>query len=208
MRKERVIVCAAVVLLHAGLYLVLTSLRLRIEPEESAGVPESLPITLAMMPDAPAPQPGHAVRQRPQAPAGRMRATPAEPGTEAITAPPLPPPTDWAAEAARAADSQVQAQMAREHPRSELAPRGQPLAGSEPRAPAFGWDESATHRIQPAGGGVTLVHINERCGIAFYLVVPFAGACALGKLDARGDLFKHMHDAPKMGDWDDKKKVP
>jgi hypothetical protein len=206
-KTERAVVCVAIVLLHAGLYFVLASTthRAHIEPEPPALV--LLPITLETPHDNPA-TPGHPRGQPSRSPVSHARQGAPASSPEPITNRPVAPPTDWAADAARAADDQVQAQITRERQARAFGPHGQALPGSAPPGPAFGWDQSAIHRFQPAGGGLTIVHVNEQCGIAFFLVVPFMGACALGKPEARGDLFKHMHDPPKMADWDDRKKLP
>jgi hypothetical protein len=44
------------------------------------------------------------------------------------------------------------------------------------------------------GGLATAINLNDRCGIVLFLIIPFAGGCALEKPPARGDLFEHMHD--------------
>jgi hypothetical protein len=44
------------------------------------------------------------------------------------------------------------------------------------------------------GGLATVIHLNDQCAIALFLIIPFAGGCAPEKPPARGDLFEHMHD--------------
>lgn len=59
----------------------------------------------------------------------------------------------------------------------------------------FGWDHSATHRVEEIPGGGLLININERCAIA-WVIFPFP-VCKIGKIPPRGDLFDHMKDAPE-----------
>jgi hypothetical protein len=216
LKRERALVGAAVVLLHAGFYFVVadSTHRKAVRPAPPDLVLlEPLPITPEILQHATAPPAlhPHGVGPPSQGPSGRRRPGPRAADTESGPSASEPPSTsahDWAADAAQAADQEVQAQVRREHQADGFAPRGQPLPSPEPRAPAFGWDESVTHRVQPVSGGLTVLHVNEQCGIVFYLVIPFMGACALDKPQARGDLFKHMHDPPQTGDWDARKKLP
>lgn len=39
-----------------------------------------------------------------------------------------------------------------------------------------------------------LIHINDRCVLILF-PLPF-GACGIGKIPVRGDLFDHLRDAP------------
>ncbi len=73
-----------------------------------------------------------------------------------------------------------------------------------PRPPAhallrhrFGWDYAATHRIRALPTGGTQVMIDDHCAIVF-APLPFGG-CVLGKIEANGDLFKHMDEARNQG---------
>jgi len=46
--------------------------------------------------------------------------------------------------------------------------------------------------------GVPIFRINEHCSVVF-LILP---GCTIGKIEARGDLFQHMHDPPPEGQAD------
>jgi hypothetical protein len=59
----------------------------------------------------------------------------------------------------------------------------------------FEWDHARTNRLEQLPGGGLLVNLNDRCAIVFEFPM-LLGGCKLGKIDARGDLFAHMHDDP------------
>jgi len=123
-------------------------------------------------------------RQAAANPVPMPRAAPEEHENSAIH-----PPTDWASElsrAARYAASDESTQKPRDFgfPRPSLAPTA--------KTPEFDWDYAATHRIESIPGGGLLLHVNDNCVL---VLVPFPFfACGIGKKDANGDLFEHMHD--------------
>jgi hypothetical protein len=89
---------------------------------------------------------------------------------------------DWVESARRAA-----ARIAAESPQREA---DRPGNGS---AKPFEWDVSSTRRWEPAPEGGTVVRLSDRCQIVF-APLPIGG-CALGKIEARGDLFDDMRTA-------------
>jgi hypothetical protein len=98
------------------------------------------------------------------------------------------PPTDWASElsrAARDAASDTSTQKPRDF--------GFPHPSSAPaKAPEFGWDYAATHRVESIPEGGLLLHLNENC-VLVLSPLPFVG-CEIGRKKANGDLFEHMQD--------------
>ncbi len=117
------------------------------------------------------------------------------PQNNAITPAPVP---DWHHDLEVAANNQIESAEHRRREPSPLAPhdfsRVQP--GSTDTTPQeFGWDHSATQRIQPMAGGGVLLNINDRCAIA-WVIFPFP-VCRIGKIPVRGDLFDHMKDGPQ-----------
>jgi hypothetical protein len=57
----------------------------------------------------------------------------------------------------------------------------------------FAWDYAHTHRVESLPEGGLVVNLSDRCSI----VVRFPmilGACKIGKIEGRGDLFVHMRD--------------
>ena len=186
------IVLAAVVGLHAlALLLLLAEMRTRL----MRNAVEASPLSVWLL----EPQAREAARAatRPSsrstrpilAPVPRVESEPPPP-----TAPPAPAAIDWTAEAAVAASRQSEADTERNRQARALAPKTDPMFAARVKRPEFHWDYAHTHRIEPAGGLATIVHLNDRCAIAFFLIIPFAGGCALEKPEARGDLFEHMHD--------------
>jgi hypothetical protein len=217
MKLERAVVCAAVVALHAGIYLLITigtieKRRERLTPGEVWVVP--LPITPAAPPPIPRP-PSRASRSAGhETPSSHESPAPGPPGSpESLPPiqPSLTPPAsapDWAQEAEDVAEKSAQAQVDSERRAGALASRYKSLPRPYVPRPGFGWDNSAVHRVGPQGAGATVIHINDRCAIAFFLIVPIGGGCGLGKIEPRGDLFSHLHDPPQFGDWDDRGKIP
>jgi hypothetical protein len=57
--------------------------------------------------------------------------------------------------------------------------------------------------VESIPGGGLLVNLNDNCVIVF-APLPFF-SCAPGKKPANGELFKHLHDPSKPGDWNDPK---
>lgn len=153
----------------------------------------------------PSPQsPRSSRRVRPSPP--RAQDSPAE--TSAIdeslqrgSAPQPPTPSiDWSRESQLAAQRQVDAlESARRRARG-FTPSEQDRKRATPSVPTpeFDWDRSHTERIEPIPTGGMLIHLNERCVVA--IVPAIIPVCALGKIEARGDLFDHMDDTPQLGD--------
>ena len=193
--SPRVAVLALVVAIHAGAVLVLLAeMRTRLV----RGEPASTPLVVMLLP-----------LREPQHSAPQLRATAARPSairhvpspSTQAEAPPAPPSptapgnaTDWAAEATASAARQVDANEQRARQARALTPKPSPLFGARPRRPEFHWDYGRTHRVEPVPGLGTVIHLNDRCAIALFVIIPFAGGCALGKIPARGDLFEHIHD--------------
>jgi len=73
-----------------------------------------------------------------------------------------------------------------------LNARFKPMEPDRVKAPEFGWDYAATHRVMPgpAGGGL-VISINDHCQLLI-MPLPFIG-CILGKQEANGGLFKNLH---------------
>ena len=106
-------------------------------------------------------------------------------------------PPDWAEELTRAA-------RAGAAPNSTPEPKdfGFPRAPPPPaKAEEFGWSHAQTQRIESLPGGGLLLNLNDNCVLVFN-PLPFA-MCLPGKKAANGDLFKHMHDPARPGDWKD-----
>jgi hypothetical protein len=106
-----------------------------------------------------------------------------------------PVAVDWAKEAEVAAGHQIEDGGAALRVRSALAPDRYRPERSPPAAPRFGWDYAASHRIEFNPGGGLLINVSDRCAIAIVFPVVLGG-CRIGKVEARGDLFAHMHDQP------------
>ena len=121
-----------------------------------------------------------------------------EPPSNAITAPAAP---DWRHELQIAANNAIEAQERRRHQPSPLAPHdfsGVKPGSTDDSKPRFGWDHSATHRIEEIPTGGLLININDRCVIAWVIFpMPF---CRIGKIPVRGDLFEHMQDPLAPGE--------
>jgi hypothetical protein len=64
----------------------------------------------------------------------------------------------------------------------------------------FGWDRSQTERVQALPGG-TVIRLNDHCSLVL-MPLPLVG-CAVGKIEARGDLFDDMDRPATLGDWKD-----
>jgi hypothetical protein len=132
-------------------------------------------------------------RARTPAEAGEPAANPAEVESESITPATAP---DWRQEAAIAAAHQLEAgERDRERP-APLAPHAFPEAPAP--VPKFQWDYAATHHLEGLSEGGFLININDRCVVAVVvMMMPF---CRLGKIPARGDLFQHLDDPPRLGE--------
>jgi hypothetical protein len=98
------------------------------------------------------------------------------------------PPPDWAGELSRAARDAASDELTR-----RTRDFGFPHPSSAPaKAPQFGWDYVATHRVESIPEGGLLLHLNENC-VLVLLPLPFVG-CGIGRKPANGDLFEHMQD--------------
>ncbi len=104
---------------------------------------------------------------------------------------------DWDAEAAQAAQREVAAEEAAQRRAAALTRRdavsaaiSASLRPPPPASPPFPW---APPRVQVQGLGV-VVRLNDHC-IVIISVMVVLGGCAIGKIEPRGDLFAHMHDA-------------
>lgn len=109
---------------------------------------------------------------------------------------------DWKAEAARAV-----AEIAADEPdtRRSLGPREPRNQSDRPPKP-FGWDLSQTERVQALPEGGTVIRLNDYCSLVI-VPVPLVG-CALGKIEARGDLFDGMDRPSTLGDWKEDDRPP
>ena len=101
---------------------------------------------------------------------------------------------DWLAEGADAAARQVEGSAQHKRQARALEPDTSMFAPAPAKRPGIAWDYAATHRVEPIGGLTTVLHVNDNCVVVMFVVIPFVGGCALGKIPARGDLFDHMHD--------------
>jgi hypothetical protein len=118
-----------------------------------------------------------------------LHAVPQEDENDAIH-----PLTDWAGELSRAARDAA-SNKSTQKPRAF----GFPHPSSDPhKAPQFGWDYVATHRVESIPEGGLLLHLNENCVLVLF-PLPFGG-CGIGKKKANGLLFKHMYDRSQSDD--------
>ena len=187
---HRVALFALALLIHIGLFALLVSDRhARVESPERQTLLVFLPSPQAK---------SRPVEIVPPAPPRLPELSPPSITAPQLIAPPqrddagVPPAIDWRRDAEA---------IAREH--AQAAEAGRESSKDEPAKPKpeFGWSHSATHRIEPMEGGGFVVWINDKCGVAVAaLAMPF---CMFGKKPARGDLFEHMDDPPKPGDWKD-----
>jgi hypothetical protein len=94
----------------------------------------------------------------------------------------VPVAIDWAKEAERAAAHSIEG-------------RGPKIGTAEARHATheFGWDHAHIHRVEQIPDGGLIVNLNDRCAIVIKFPM-LLGGCKLGKIEARGDLFSHMHD--------------
>jgi hypothetical protein len=99
------------------------------------------------------------------------------------------PPVDWSDEAARVARTYAEADADLMRKAKIFAQRNG-LVIQKPDADvssSFRWSRKA-QRIQTTADGLTLFFINDRCVLVNFLIP----ACAVGSIEARGDLFKDM----------------
>jgi len=188
--RQRPLLFALAVLIHAGLFQLLVS-----ERQGAAQVPERQTV-LALLPDTGKLRPS----PPPIAPVTPERLPEWSPPT---SMPPLliapserdetstPPAIDWQHEAEAATRKRaLEAETQRDPGRS---------AASKPK-PEFGWDRSRVHPVDPIESGGFVVRLSDRCVIVITLLAM--PACKIGTKPARGDLFEHMDDATP-GDWKD-----
>jgi len=187
-------VLAAVVAVHAGaLALLIAETRSRLVH----GTAQAPPLLVLLLPSPERPAAAEASgraaaradRPRSRAPAARAVEVPAP-------APPAVPGTaiDWAAQAEGSAAREVEAGERRARQARALAPKPSPTFAVRAKRPEFHWDYARTHRVEPLPGLETVIHLGDECAVVLFLVIPFAGGCALEKAPVRGDLFEHMHD--------------
>ncbi len=190
---RRIVVLAVIGAGHAALYFAIPA------PGDVRGrpaSPESLTLVFLPLPVLPP-----ACRPTPQSRVGARRSVPPVPSSPPLIPPPAsvvtgtPPLTDWDREAERVARAAV-APIPRR-------PFGMPGSSADAPAPTpeFGWSHAMTHRVESLPSGGFVYNLSERCSIVvLYLPLP---VCHFGKPPARGDLFDHLHDAPREGDWRD-----
>jgi hypothetical protein len=190
--SPRVLVLAGVAALHAlALLLLVTGTRARLVP----GMTDVVPFIVTLLEPHERPRTAESGRV-PRAPSPRSP-PPAPPLVGAPAVPPRPDAgaaIDWAAEATASANEQLAADALHARQAGALAPPKSALFAPQARRHGFQWDYARTHRVEGIPGLATVIHLNDRCAIAFFLIIPFAGGCALGKPEVRGDLFDHMHD--------------
>ncbi len=148
-------------------------------------------------------------RDADRSPAIALRHTRITRATTSASSPNEPPPpsqsestapvaVDWASEAQVAAAHQIEAEDAARRAGTALAPDRYRLETPPVAAPRFDWDYAATHRIESLPGGGLVINLSDRCAITIvYLTI--LGGCKIGEIEARGDLFSHMHDLPNTG---------
>ncbi len=192
--SPRVLVLAGVAALHAlVLLLLVTGTRAHL----AAGMTDVAPLIVTLL--EPHERPRMAASGRlPRALSPRI-SPPAPPPSEAPPVPPRPDAgdstaIDWAAEATASANDQLAADALHARQASALAPPESALFAAQAKRHGFQWDYARTHRVEGVPGLATVIHLGDRCAIAFFLIIPVAGGCAVEKPEVRGDLFDHMHD--------------
>lgn len=103
------------------------------------------------------------------------------------------PPADWVGELRRSAAAAALNEFAQK-PKDFGFPHSSPAPTETP--PQFGWDHTATHRVESLPEGGLLVHLNDNCVLVLF-PFPFAG-CGIGKRKANGDLFEHVHEQSEV----------
>jgi hypothetical protein len=190
--SPRVLVLAGVAALHAlVLLLLVTATRPRLVPGITAAVPLIVMFLEPRVPPGPTAS-GHAPRER-----SLHNSPPAEPLIEVPTAPAAPEAgtaIDWTAEASASANDQLVADALHARQANALAPPKSALFAAPAKGHGFQWDYARTHR-EGVPGIATVIHLGDRCAVAFFLIIPVAGGCAAEKPQARSDLFDHMHDS-------------
>ena len=187
-------VLAVVVAVHAGvLALLIAETRSRLVHGDA----QPPPLLLLLLPSPGRPTAAEASSGA-AARADRLRSR--APAARAVDVPPTAPPAvpgtaiDWAAQAEGAAAREVEADEQRARQARALAPKPSPTFAVRAQRPEFHWDYARTHRVEPLPGLETVIHLSDECAVVLFVVIPFAGGCALEKAPVRGDLFEHMHD--------------
>jgi hypothetical protein len=101
------------------------------------------------------------------------------------------PPIDWGSELERSARNSTSEGSSQK--KRDFGFPHTPPAGSD-KGPEFGWDYTATHRIESLPEGGLLLHLNDNCVLVLF-PLPFGG-CSIGTRKPNGDLFKNMNDPP------------
>lgn len=199
----RPVVAAAVVAAHVGLIVALLFLTHR---SRLTGPDRDIVTTLFFVPEAAEPP------QRPAEPSASTAAR-LQPAPTLAPRPPIVPAAPpastaitidrWFDSATDAAAAQAHADETRDRQagsmgRGAIAARSLAEAPKKP-GPDFAWSKAHTRRIERTEDGATILRLNERCVLVNFLLP----VCALGKEEARGDLFKDMNKAPELGDWKD-----
>ncbi|HEY6458138.1 MAG TPA: hypothetical protein VIY90_22915 [Steroidobacteraceae bacterium] len=143
---------------------------------------------------APSPRAPTSAQSMPRRPTPPQTPVPPAPETTA------PITIDWAQEAERVAADRIEADAQARRRASRLSAGEAPNSGARPAPrPQFGWDYAHTHRFESLPGGGLVVNLSDRCALVFAFPV-FMGGCKIGKIEARADLFTHMHDPPAPED--------
>jgi len=206
----RVVALIVVVAVHIGLIVIFAVSRKphRERPEEERSI---MVVFLSRMPagelvsrsnpDTEANRKSGDDVSKPAASSAALDSTAITPQLSEVGEIPAPASIDWSKEAELAASRQIDSlENARRRARgfTRLEANREPWTAPASK-PEFGWSHAQTHPIEPLPEGGTLMWINERC--ALVLNAALLPVCKLGKIEARGDLFKHMNDAPEPGDW-------
>ncbi|MDP8983797.1 MAG: hypothetical protein M3N97_01925 [Pseudomonadota bacterium] len=212
-RARRLATIAAVVALHVIVCWILLATTRPLNIRTAAESLQLIYLPFIAPQKTPAPVPAPALPSQPEQPPAasppnrrRPASQPVQAAPEAAAAPEeennaIHPPIDWANELNRAATASASGESAPK-PR-EFGPHVAPTP--TPKPPEFGWSRSRTHRLEKDPGRVSL-HVGDHCVIALSPLPSVS--CNPGKKQANEDLFKHMHDAPQLGDWKDPAPAP
>jgi hypothetical protein len=204
LRSERTVILAAVVLLHVAFWLLLVIKRSEVRDERAVTVfvvPSAITPVAPEEPGTRPPSRGERV-ERPGRRSAPSRSHPPQPEPlPSSVEPPLRAP-DWAQEAGVVAKERSREQGEADRRARALSSLYRHLPAPPVQGPAFGWDHSSIHRVEPMAGGGTVIHINDQCPFAIFSSYPeirLYAACALARIGSRGDLFEHLHDPPQPG---------
>jgi hypothetical protein len=202
--RSRILACLAAIIVHIALIALLARDRAIREPSTEETRTTLVFVTQfdAKPVEPVASSPGNTQRPREATELASdslgNSGTISQPGRRESPRPPRSPSVDWSRASGLAAQRQVEAmEAARRRDRGFTAhDASRNLAPPLPPRPEFHWNSAQTDRIEPIPGG-TIIHLNDRCVLVISgLIMP---ACSLGKIEARGDLFEHMHDTPQLG---------